>query len=113
MSGRAFLTELASTLLVVIVVGVGARLASAQNVANLPNAAERALAAKYPNEWARLTSEQRERVLANYQQWQQMSPGERYAAEHSYQQFRALSPAGARRSATMAEAPGRSAKPVA
>jgi len=42
MSGRAFLTELASMLFVAIVVGVGARLASAQYVGNLSNAAGRA-----------------------------------------------------------------------
>src|SRR6516165_1377899 len=92
MRGRPFLIKLASMLLLGIVLGTGARVANGQNVAEVPTASERALAARYPNEWAKLTPEQRERLLVNYQQWQQMTPQERYAAQRSYQQFRALSP---------------------
>ena len=34
------------------------------------NDAERALIAQHPNEWARMTPDQRQRVLENYRRWQ-------------------------------------------
>jgi len=93
MSRRAFFFRIASVL-VVLAISVGAHptAAGAQDVSEPSNAAERALVAKYPDEWSKLTPEQRQQVLANYRQWQQMPPVERHLAEQNYQQFRALPP---------------------